>query len=32
MKKWLVATALIATTISGVTQAKEWKTVRFGIE
>ncbi|RBM66032.1 ABC transporter substrate-binding protein, partial [Vibrio tarriae] len=26
MKKWLVATALIATTISGVTQAKEWKT------
>ncbi|MCJ2375373.1 ABC transporter substrate-binding protein [Vibrio sp. ZSDZ34] len=32
MKKWLVVAAMIATTATGVAQAKEWKTVRFGIE
>jgi arginine/ornithine transport system substrate-binding protein len=32
MKKWLVVAAMIATTATGVVQAKEWKTVRFGIE
>jgi arginine/ornithine transport system substrate-binding protein len=32
MKKWLVVAAMIASTVTGVAQAKEWKTVRFGIE
>lgn len=32
MKKWLLAVTLAATALSGVAQAKEWKTVRFGIE
>ncbi|EVU15630.1 bacterial extracellular solute-binding s, 3 family protein, partial [Vibrio parahaemolyticus V-223/04] len=32
MKKWLLAATLAATAVSGVAQAKEWKTVRFGIE
>ncbi len=32
MKKWLVVAAMIASTATGVAQAKEWKTVRFGIE
>ncbi|ANS85148.1 Nopaline-binding periplasmic protein [Vibrio scophthalmi] len=32
MKKWLVVAALAATTLTGMAQAKEWKTVRFGIE
>ena len=32
MKKWLLAVTLAATAASGVAQAKEWKTVRFGIE
>ena len=32
MKKWLVVAALAATTVTGMVQAKEWKTVRFGIE
>ena len=31
MKKWLLVAALVATT-TGIVQAKEWKTVRFGIE
>jgi len=32
MKKWLLAATIAATAVSGVAQAKEWKTVRFGIE
>ena len=32
MKKWLLVAALAATATTGVAQAKEWKTVRFGIE
>ncbi|MGF1764846.1 ABC transporter substrate-binding protein [Aliivibrio kagoshimensis] len=32
MKKWILATALITATLTGAVQAKEWKTVRFGIE
>ncbi|MFB9134439.1 ABC transporter substrate-binding protein [Vibrio olivae] len=32
MKKWLVVAALAATAATGVAQAKDWKTVRFGIE
>lgn len=32
MKKWLVVAALAATALTGLVQAKEWKTVRFGIE
>ncbi|MFA0193268.1 ABC transporter substrate-binding protein [Vibrio artabrorum] len=32
MKKWLLVAALAATAAMGVAQAKEWKTVRFGIE
>ncbi|NAZ95609.1 ABC transporter substrate-binding protein [Vibrio toranzoniae] len=32
MKKWLLVAALVATAATGVAQAKEWKTVRFGIE
>ncbi len=32
MKKWLVVAALVATAATGMAQAKEWKTVRFGIE
>jgi arginine/ornithine transport system substrate-binding protein len=32
MKKWLVVAAMISTTATGVVQAKDWKTVRFGIE
>lgn len=32
MKKWLLAATLAATAVSGVAQAKEWKTIRFGIE
>ncbi|WP_165862872.1 ABC transporter substrate-binding protein [Vibrio sinensis] len=32
MKKWLVVAALAATAATGMAQAKEWKTVRFGIE
>ncbi|MGF1696105.1 ABC transporter substrate-binding protein [Vibrio kyushuensis] len=32
MKKWLLVAALAATAASGIAQAKEWKTVRFGIE
>ncbi len=32
MKKWLLAATLAATTMTGMAQAKDWKTVRFGIE
>ncbi|WP_456297169.1 ABC transporter substrate-binding protein [Vibrio sp. AK197] len=32
MKKWLVVAALAATAATGVAKAKDWKTVRFGIE
>ncbi|GAM76494.1 lysine-arginine-ornithine-binding periplasmic protein precursor [Vibrio ishigakensis] len=32
MKKWLLAATIAATALSGIAQAKEWKTVRFGIE
>jgi arginine/ornithine transport system substrate-binding protein len=32
MKKWLLATTLAAVATSGMVQAKDWKTVRFGIE
>lgn len=32
MKKWLLVAAMAATASSGMVQAKEWKTVRFGIE
>ncbi|MGL6259127.1 ABC transporter substrate-binding protein [Vibrio sp. WXL103] len=32
MKKWLLAATIAATAVSGVAQAKEWKTIRFGIE
>jgi len=32
MKNWLVVAALAATVMTGVVQAKDWKTVRFGIE
>ncbi|PMG64963.1 ABC transporter substrate-binding protein [Vibrio lentus] len=32
MKKWLLVAALAATAATSVAQAKEWKTVRFGIE
>lgn len=32
MKKWLLAATLAATAIAGTVQAKDWKTVRFGIE
>ncbi|EGR2795784.1 nickel transporter [Vibrio navarrensis] len=32
MKKWLLAATLAATAVSGIAQAKDWKTVRFGIE
>jgi arginine/ornithine transport system substrate-binding protein len=32
MKKWLLVAALAATTVTGAVQAKEWTTVRFGIE
>ncbi|MDA0147331.1 ABC transporter substrate-binding protein [Vibrio sp. LaRot3] len=32
MKKWLVVAALAVTAVTGMAQAKEWKTVRFGIE
>ncbi|CAH0540634.1 ABC transporter substrate-binding protein [Vibrio marisflavi] len=32
MKKWLLAIAITATTISGLAQAKQWTVVRFGIE
>ncbi len=32
MKKWLVVAAFAATAAAGVAQAKDWKTVRFGIE
>jgi arginine/ornithine transport system substrate-binding protein len=32
MKKWLLAATLAATAVTGVAQAKEWKSVRFGIE
>ncbi|MCK6262828.1 ABC transporter substrate-binding protein [Vibrio sp. ZSDE26] len=32
MKKWLLVAALAATAATGMAQAKEWKTVRFGIE
>ncbi|CAK2049796.1 ABC transporter substrate-binding protein [Vibrio crassostreae] len=32
MKKWLLVAALAATAATGAAQAKEWKTVRFGIE
>ncbi|MCG7499526.1 ABC transporter substrate-binding protein [Vibrio sp. Of7-15] len=32
MKKWVLATALVASTLAGAAQAKDWKVVRFGIE
>ncbi len=32
MKKWLLVAAMAATAATGVAQAKDWKTVRFGIE
>lgn len=32
MKKWLLAATIAATAVTGMAQAKEWKTVRFGIE
>lgn len=32
MKKWLLIVAIAASALSGIAQAKEWKTVRFGIE
>jgi arginine/ornithine transport system substrate-binding protein len=32
MKKWLLVATLAATAATGMVQAKEWKTVRFGIE
>lgn len=32
MKKWLLMAAVAVTAVSGLAQAKEWKTVRFGIE
>ncbi len=32
MKKWLLVAAIAATAATGVAQAKDWKTVRFGIE
>ncbi len=32
MKKWLLAATLAATAVVGTVQAKDWKTVRFGIE
>ncbi len=32
MNKWLVVAALAASTVTGMAQAKDWKTVRFGIE
>ncbi|MGP8308203.1 ABC transporter substrate-binding protein [Vibrio sp. YIC-376] len=32
MKKWLLAATLAATAVSGAVQAKEWTTVRFGVE
>ena len=32
MKKWLFAATLAAAVVSGAVQAKEWSTVRFGIE
>ncbi|WP_342029452.1 ABC transporter substrate-binding protein [Vibrio sp. S9_S30] len=32
MKKWLLAATLAATAVAGTVQAKDWKTVRFGIE
>lgn len=32
MKKWLLVAAVAASAMTGMAQAKEWKTVRFGIE
>ncbi|WP_181388340.1 ABC transporter substrate-binding protein [Vibrio albus] len=32
MKKWVLAAALAATAVTGAAQAKDWKTIRFGIE
>ncbi|MDN3679788.1 ABC transporter substrate-binding protein [Vibrio tapetis subsp. quintayensis] len=32
MKKWLLVAAIAATAATGVAHAKDWKTVRFGIE
>jgi arginine/ornithine transport system substrate-binding protein len=32
MKKWFLVAALAATAVSGVTQAREWKTIRFATE
>ncbi|MGY5615666.1 ABC transporter substrate-binding protein [Vibrio cincinnatiensis] len=32
MKKWLLMAAVAVTAVSGFAQAKEWQTVRFGIE
>ncbi|GAL10097.1 lysine-arginine-ornithine-binding periplasmic protein precursor [Vibrio astriarenae] len=32
MKKWLLAATIAATAASGMAQAKEWNTIRFGIE
>ncbi|MDN3610326.1 ABC transporter substrate-binding protein [Vibrio ostreicida] len=32
MKKWLIVAAMVASTATGMVQAKDWKTVRFGIE
>ena len=32
MNKWLLTTLLVLITFSGVTNAKDWKVVRFGIE
>jgi arginine/ornithine transport system substrate-binding protein len=32
MKKWLLAATIAATAVTGMAQAKEWKTIRFGIE
>jgi arginine/ornithine transport system substrate-binding protein len=32
MKKWLLAATIAATAVTGVAQATEWNTIRFGIE
>ncbi|WP_394239809.1 ABC transporter substrate-binding protein [Vibrio astriarenae] len=32
MKKWLLAATIAATAVTGMAQAKEWNTIRFGIE
>ncbi|CAM3087630.1 lysine/arginine/ornithine ABC transporter substrate-binding protein [Vibrio rarus] len=32
MKKWLLLITILTTTFANIAQAKEWKTIRFGIE